>query len=164
MLSAEQAANIERFARSARPLECCGVLLGRDRGAFAVVTDVIRLNNSDTRPGRFTIADREIRRARLLATERQDEVIAIMHSHAWCAPAPSKRDRVAIAISPIPWLIAGFDTNDRLELAAFCGSSGHPLFLLIDGARPPLASAPLDSGSPVAQHPLWRLRGTPVEP
>jgi proteasome lid subunit RPN8/RPN11 len=126
-LSAVHGALLERAARGARPGEYTAALLGRVAGDAALVTDVVRLRNCDTRPGRFAVPDSELRRAELLARERGGEVVALAHSHPTSPPVPSDRDALAIARARHPWLIVGFGDGDRLELAAFCQGSGGAL-------------------------------------
>lgn len=126
-LSAVHTVLIERGARSARPLEYCAALLGEEVDSRLIVTDVVRLRNSDTRRGCFVIADAEIRRARCVARELGRKLLAILHSHAENSPIPSGRDRTAMAYSQYPWVIAGFDAHDVVQFAAFDAGSGDPL-------------------------------------
>lgn len=110
---------LEHAARSARPYECCGVLLGSQRDTALVARALLVLRNSDRRPGRFSISDAQIRYARLIAHEQDSELIAIAHSHADSPPIPSARDLATIRYATLPWLIGGFDEDDQFRLAAF---------------------------------------------
>ena len=91
------------------------------------MTNIVRLRNSDIRPGRFSIADAEIRSAERIASESGREVLVILHSHSSTSAAPSIRDRSALAYSVYPWAIAGFDRDDRFELRAFHAGSAAVL-------------------------------------
>jgi proteasome lid subunit RPN8/RPN11 len=126
-LSAAKARAIEASARAARPHEYCGALLGCYTDSTATITHIVRLHNSDTRPGRFSIADAEIRYARLLASELRRDVVAVLHTHASSPPIPSEHDRSAIAHSSYQWVIAGFDRQDCFQIAAFLAHSLAPL-------------------------------------
>jgi len=126
-LSSTQAAGLERAARASRPLEYCAALLGDVDGELAVVTDLVRLRNCDTRPGRFAVADAELRHAELVARERRRVLVALLHSHALAPAVPSARDLAAMAGSRWPWVILGFDPADRVELAAFDAGTATPI-------------------------------------
>jgi proteasome lid subunit RPN8/RPN11 len=135
-LHATHAATLARGARAARPLEYCAALLGRVDGGVAAVTDVVRLRNCDTSPGRFSVPDDELRRARLLAGERRGrvaacQVVALAHSHASAPAAPSARDLLALAHSRHPWMIVGFDGHDGVELAVFLAGTGAQIPVLV---------------------------------
>lgn len=126
-LSASQAELLESGARIERPLEYCAMLLGRSSGNRILVTEVVRLQNSDTRRDRFSIADREIRRVELVARELKREIVAIVHSHASGLPIPSEKDRRVMLLSNYPWVIVGFDADDIFRVAAFDPVSGKSL-------------------------------------
>ena len=138
-LERAHAITLEAAARAARPLEYCAALLGRVESDVAVVTDVVRLRNCDTAPGRFSVADSEIRRAHLLARERGTEVLGIAHSHPSRPAEPSPRDREGISRSRYAWLIAGFKEDGRLDIAAFEGGTAAAIPVFLDPADPPVA-------------------------
>jgi proteasome lid subunit RPN8/RPN11 len=126
-LSTLHVADLVRRARATSPLECCGVLLGLVRGGIAVVEQVVPLNNTDRRPGRFSISDTEFRRARQAAAETRLDLLAILHSHAVGAAIPSSADREALRYSEYPWVILGFGPTGEPEVRAFASGQGVPI-------------------------------------
>ncbi len=77
-------------AREAYPNECCGAILGRDRGA----TLAIRLaNTTDGEPRRrYLIRPDEYLRVERQARERGEQVLGIYHSHPDHPARPSQYD------------------------------------------------------------------------
>jgi proteasome lid subunit RPN8/RPN11 len=92
-----------------RPLECCGLLVGRGRE----VTRVVPMRNIDASPTRFTIEPHEhISLMRELRQLRQGEqIVGVYHSHPEGPPRPSSTD-IAEAHYP-DWLY--------VVLGAACG-------------------------------------------
>ena len=120
--AAVRQAIVDHAARE-HPLECCGLLVGRDR----VVTAAVPMRNVAASATRFRIDDREhiaLRRAlRLVAPPLQ--VIGVYHSHPGGIPRPSPRD-IAEAFYP-DWLhviVGGGDARPRVR--GFMIDAGRP--------------------------------------
>jgi proteasome lid subunit RPN8/RPN11 len=119
ILAASALATIEHRSRAARPGEYCAALLGTGE----TVTGVVRLRNCDPRPGHFALPDAELRRADWAARTTGRDVLALLHSHPFGPPVLSAEDRRSLAVSGHPWVIAAFDAEDRLVLAAFAAGT-----------------------------------------
>ena len=82
-------------ARQAWPLECCGILAGKD----SLVQKAFALQNAERSPVRFSIAPQD----QLIAFEEMEkesmEMLAIYHSHPQTIPFPSETD-VKLAFYP----------------------------------------------------------------
>lgn len=113
---------IASHAARDRPLECCGLLVGRGRTVIAAVP----MRNVAASPTRFRVDDREhigLRRAlRLISPPAH--VIGVYHSHPTGAARPSPTD-VAEAHYP-DWLyvIAGF-VGSRVRVRGFVLGAGR---------------------------------------
>ncbi len=70
------------------PLECCGILGGRDGRAVLVFP----LRNADSSPTRYTADPRDLIAAVQAMRESGDEIVAIYHSHPRWPAIPSKTD------------------------------------------------------------------------
>ena len=76
------------------PEECCGFLLGHDRGSRIVTTVLPALNVAATnRHLRFEIDPLEYLRAEEYATAHQLELLGVYHSHPNSSAIPSETDR-----------------------------------------------------------------------
>ena len=82
-------------ARKESPLECCGILGGRD----GAVEKAFELSNTEKSPIRYSMSPQE----QLKAFEEMDrgslEMVAIYHSHTNTIPFPSETD-VKLAFYP----------------------------------------------------------------
>lgn len=88
--------NIVLHARECYPFECCGMLLGSVRGE-KTVTEVVRIENSDTRIGRgrdrYRIDGRDFLKVDRMAAGKGLEVVGFYHSHPRSSGVPSGTDR-----------------------------------------------------------------------
>ncbi len=129
---------ITDHAERDRPLECCGLLVGRDRTVIAAVP----MRNVAASPTRFRVDDREhigLRRALRLISPRA-HVIGVYHSHPTGAARPSPTD-VAEAHYP-DWLyvIAGF-VGSRVRVRGFVPGAGRMWAVrLVAGPGPRMAT------------------------
>jgi len=82
-------------ARKESPLECCGILGGRD----GTIEKAFELSNTEKSPIRYSMSPQE----QLKAFEEMDreslEMVAIYHSHTHTIPFPSETD-VRLAFYP----------------------------------------------------------------
>lgn len=113
------ASRLEQIARTAGPVEACGVLLGRIEGEIAVVEDVVRLENVLRSRDRFWFDLREWMRAVLEGKKRGFEYIGIFHTHPRRGLLPSLSDRQRMLECPGEiWLILALG-DEGLEMAAW---------------------------------------------
>jgi proteasome lid subunit RPN8/RPN11 len=88
-------ARIDESASAAYPEECCGVLIGREKGESKQVIFILETDNihSDNKARRFMIGPDDIIRAERIAREKHAEIIGFYHSHPDHAAVPSEHDR-----------------------------------------------------------------------
>ena len=104
-------------ARACAPEECCG-LLG---GAGASARTAYRLRNVSARPEvAYEAAPEELFDAQRRMRAREEDIVAVYHSHPLSAdPAPSPAD-VRLAFHPSAvYFIIGFDAAGACVLRAF---------------------------------------------
>jgi proteasome lid subunit RPN8/RPN11 len=104
-LSSQQVDEILADARAASPEECCGLLGGNDSAAKSLY----KLRNIAANPlVTYEAAPEELFNAQRLMRERDEELLAIYHSHPRAAePSPSETD-VRLAYYPAAvYLIVG---------------------------------------------------------
>ena len=94
-----------------RPLECCGLLLGR----VDEIVSAIPANNELESPTRYRIAPADHFAAIRTARGRGLDVVGAYHSHPRSAAVPSATDR-ADAQSDLLYVIIGADATVGLEL------------------------------------------------
>ena len=82
-------------ARRESPLECCGILSGRDRS----VERAFELQNAEKSPTRYSMSPSEQLRVFEEMEKGSLEMIAIYHSHTHTIPFPSETD-VKLAFYP----------------------------------------------------------------
>ena len=82
-------------ARRESPLECCGVLSGRDRS----VERAFELQNAEKSPTRYSMSPSDQLRVFEEMEKESLEMIAIYHSHTHTIPFPSETD-VKLAFYP----------------------------------------------------------------
>lgn len=108
-------------AQRERPLECCGLIVGRGRE----ITRVVPMRNVDASPTRFTIDAREhiALRRRLREKSPGEEIVGVYHSHPAGPPCPSPLD-IAEAFYP-DWLyvVVGAESG-RWRVRGFAISDG----------------------------------------
>ena len=104
-------------AREARPVECCGLVGGREATALSVY----RLRNVSERPETsYEAAPEDLFAAQREMRERGESLLSIYHSHPRSKdPAPSEKD-VRLAFYPTAvYFIVGFNEEDEGILRAF---------------------------------------------
>ena len=107
-------------ARSASPRECCGLLLGNERG----IVDAIPTRNLADDPSRFFIDPKDHIDGRREARRRGVEVVGFYHSHPHSAPEPSERDRLEAGYPDHLYLIVGLNA-DAAVMRLFRLQSGN---------------------------------------
>ena len=105
-----------------RPLECCGLLVGRDRTVIAAVP----MRNAAASASRFRVDDREhiaLRRAlRLISPPAH--VIGVYHSHPAGPARPSPTDLAEAHYPDWLYVIAGF-VGSRVQVRGFMLEAGR---------------------------------------
>ncbi len=86
---------IVEHAKKESPLECCGILAGKDR----TVKKVFELTNTEKSPVRFLMSPEEQLRVFEELERESIEMIAIYHSHPQSTAFPSEAD-VKMAFYP----------------------------------------------------------------
>ena len=104
---------ILRQARSAAPLESCGLLLGsrNEAGEWLLDTAFAARNLLDS-PTRFQVDPEDHFRAIRTARERGMAVVGAYHSHPASAAIPSPRDLAEALDADLLYLIAGLPTAE----------------------------------------------------
>jgi proteasome lid subunit RPN8/RPN11 len=82
-------------AKRESPLECCGILSGKD----GTVERAFELQNAERNPARYSISPLEQLKVFEEMEKRSLEMIAIYHSHTHTIPFPSETD-VKLAFYP----------------------------------------------------------------
>lgn len=85
------------------PLECCGVLGGKDRTA----TSIYRFTNILASENRYEADPNDIIRAVQDLRSRGEEFVAIYHSHPRWKPIPSRTDLERNGYGELPQIIVG---------------------------------------------------------
>lgn len=70
------------------PLECCGILGGRDQ----TVSAIFQLKNIEESPVKYSISPKEQLKAFEEMEKQKIEMLAIYHSHPRTSPYPSRTD------------------------------------------------------------------------
>jgi proteasome lid subunit RPN8/RPN11 len=116
-ISPEHRAQLRRVLDQSYPRECCGLLLGNINGNRVCVTTIVSVRNTATSVGAFSIPDHEIRRARLVSSQRREAIVAVFHSHPHGVTALSDADRRTFEFSEWPWIvITEGETADDIDL------------------------------------------------
>ncbi|WP_404938387.1 Mov34/MPN/PAD-1 family protein [Pseudomonas sp. JDS08PS003] len=102
-MNKENRAAIERHALAEYPKECCGLLIREGRKRVYVPCR----NTAVTPSEHFRLAPEDY-----AAAEERGEMLAVIHSHPDCPPAPSEADRVACEASGLPWYILEVRKDD----------------------------------------------------
>jgi proteasome lid subunit RPN8/RPN11 len=77
------------------PYECCGLILGEDKGPDRLGRSALIVNNSregEDRRRRFVIEPEDFLKAEMEAQRRGEDVIGVYHSHPDHPAAPSQYD------------------------------------------------------------------------
>ena len=79
------------------PDECCGFLLGKEKGDERIITNILVVNNSKAgdKRRRFEIAPKDYLDAERFADENELRLLGVYHSHPNHPAFPSEHDRVA---------------------------------------------------------------------
>jgi len=95
VLSEELAGRIRAHGVETYPQECCGALLGSERGENRVVGDIFPLVNrrEDSPRNRFSISPEDFRAAEKTAEAHGLGLVGWYHSHPDHPPLPSEYDR-----------------------------------------------------------------------
>ncbi len=93
-------AMIEHCLRES-PLECCGLLTGRDRRAKTFVP----LRNAEQSPTRYDADGRDLIDAVVGMRARNESIVAIYHSHPKWAAIPSRTDLETNYYGDVPRII-----------------------------------------------------------
>ncbi len=106
---------IVEHAKREWPLECCGILAGKED----TVEKVFELSNSEKSPVRFSISpQQQLRVFEELETESM-EMVAIYHSHPHTIPFPSETD-VQLAFYPeVSSIIVSLQEKENPVVKAF---------------------------------------------
>lgn len=105
-----------------RPIECCGLLVGRDRAVIAAVPT----RNLAASPTRFRVDDREhidLRRALRLVSPPL-HVIGAYHSHPTGPARPSPTDVAEAHYPDWVYVVAGF-TAEHVRVRGFALEDGR---------------------------------------
>jgi proteasome lid subunit RPN8/RPN11 len=93
--------------------------------------DHIRLRNADGRPGRFAVADADLRHAERVAICRGSAIVAWVHSHPGHSSRLSAPDRESLAISRLPWVIVACREDGTAKFAAYGADTSAPITVVI---------------------------------
>jgi proteasome lid subunit RPN8/RPN11 len=94
-------------ALGARPSECCGILLGRDRE----IVEAVPTRNLAESANRFLIDPKDHINARRAARDRGLDVIGFYHSHPSSTPEPSVTDLAEASYPNHLYLIVGLGSS-----------------------------------------------------
>jgi proteasome lid subunit RPN8/RPN11 len=94
-LQEEIADRIRNHGAETYPHECCGALLGSDKGADREVAEILPLKNQreDSPRNRFSITPEDVRDAEAAARNSGLELVGWYHSHPDAPAKPSEFDR-----------------------------------------------------------------------
>ena len=106
---------IVAHARELAPRECCGVIAGRDGRPTALH----RLENMEPGVDRYRVDDAELFRTYRALDERDEEFLAIYHSHPVSPAYPSATDVALAAWPDAVYLICSLADPDQPVLRAF---------------------------------------------
>ncbi len=104
-LARDQANALARDARSAWPVEACGLLIGRRAGSVLCATRIVPPANVAGTPDRFEIDPAAHLRLQRQVRGTADRVIGCWHSHPTGPPEPSPADVAAAIEANFIWLI-----------------------------------------------------------
>ena len=90
-----------------KPQESCAILLGRDDGGTAIVTEVHIHENVDRSSTSFSISGSDLIKTYTMAQRGGLEVVGIFHSHPASEAYPSATDERFMLGNPIVWVISG---------------------------------------------------------
>ncbi len=102
-------------ARQEFPLECCGILAGKD----SLVQKVFALENAERSPVRFSIAPQEQLKAFLEMEKESMEMLATYHSHPRTIPFPSETDVKMTAYPELTSVIISLKEIEHPVMKAF---------------------------------------------
>ena len=112
-------AQIEREARAAFPLECCGLIEGTRIGETIKANMLHSTRNATNEPDRFEVDPADQFRILREARVRGAEIVGCYHSHPNGRPAPSVHDRESAGEDGFVWLIVALTDRSNPDLGAF---------------------------------------------
>ena len=111
LLKVSQLLTLEHAATLSNPHESCALLLGKKKGNFYEVYEVIPVTNKYTSEISFGMDENELLKIYKYAESSNISVVGIFHSHP-SNPVPSETDKVFMEINPVPWIIKSTITDD----------------------------------------------------
>jgi len=111
---------IWQHALDSYPLECCGVLLGRQEGADRHVKLIARCQNVHGQPAiRYAIDPSELIGIQRYARDLQLEIVGFYHSHPDRPPAYSPTDLEEANWAGCSYLIVGVERHNITSARSF---------------------------------------------
>lgn len=119
-LSQDLQQEIYRDAQRTFPDECCGFLLGEDRGKDRLITEIRVIDNArkSNRRRRFKITPIDYLKAEQYAQENQLTLLGVYHSHPNHPSVPSEHDRVS-AQPYFSYVIIAVTKNEFVSIASW---------------------------------------------
>lgn len=114
-LEREYAREIMAHALELEPVECCGVIAGKDGRAIKI----FKARNAEDSPFRYQIDSKDLLRIHREIEEREWDILAIYHSHTGTKAFPSPTDVRAAMYPEAIYLIVSLQYMARPELHAF---------------------------------------------
>jgi [CysO sulfur-carrier protein]-S-L-cysteine hydrolase len=115
-ISGEMIEDLVAHAREDAPNECCGMIGGADGRA----TTVYRATNAEASPLRYRVDPQQQLRIMSEIDEREEELVAIYHSHTASPAYPSQTDINLAELWPDPvYVIVSLEDPDEPSIRAF---------------------------------------------
>lgn len=129
-IAATQFQHIANHARITYPEECCGFLLGLDRGTRSIVRVLTAQNvNNESRTNRYSIDPLDLLRAENEARRQNLDVIGIYHSHPDAPAQPSLVD-LKQAWPYYTYIVLSVQNGNPAEVSAWTLSRDRSVFEL----------------------------------
>jgi proteasome lid subunit RPN8/RPN11 len=143
-------------ARREWPLECCGILSGREK----TVEKAFQLRNAEESPVRYSISPLDQLRAFEEMEKESKEMVAIYHSHTHTIPFPSETD-VRMAFYPeVATIIISLKKEENPLIKAFRIGKEAIYLEEIEVISPPVPSPQRGEGGGEGQKMLGKM---PIE-
>ena len=111
---------IEKAARDAYPIECCGLVIGRKDDAFGFIIDELApTQNMAAEVDRFEIDPTIYIRLQRDLRRGPNGIIGVYHSHPGGIAKPSDRDVAGAVMPGWVWLICGLGQGTPTQTRAF---------------------------------------------
>jgi [CysO sulfur-carrier protein]-S-L-cysteine hydrolase len=115
-ISGEMIEDLVAHAREDAPNECCGMI----GGANGRATTVYRATNAEASPLRYRVDPQQQLRIMSEIDEREEELVAIYHSHTASPAYPSQTDINLAELWPDPvYVIVSLEDPDEPSIRAF---------------------------------------------